>query len=386
MKKDNNDEVSPNHHEKQDDIAKALQKVIPSTPLTHSKHARENRNVRRNSALIGSRKVHDESKIREAHVSSKNIGVTCMVTLRIARVAIGACSDSLFRFWDLETAKVICSCATGLQLKTIKDGGANVTISDDAQLSCLVLSSGEDMLMGGYESGEIRIWIVSIPSINNIRISQAQVISGMAVPPIQLLNEWTVHESSVQSIEVIHLEEEDWGSHESYLVTSGQDQSVHMWTISGEHVGTFGGSKGWDLDEKSTWKARESFFDSISFFGSSKPSDPAPSKSRRKHWRKGNQTIKYKIDPNDAGTNHFRMAKLRNHMEKIKFKNQKKLIDPSTTEVHAEMINAALSRNPMVTVSEAHDMSHPSPTNSGRSKSASSTRPISKRVSFHSKY
>ena len=346
------------------DVASALQQMMPpSTPLTHTQHATEQERLK-STFLLGNRKSSKVKGNRRARSSTStpggNIGVTCMVSLKIARIAIGACTDSLFRFWDLDTVKVICSCSVGLELKTVKDGTAGngsttAATRDDMQLSCLTLSPNEELLIGGYDNGEIRIWIVSMPSINNIRLTQKEIISGMSVPPIQLLNEWTGHDSSVRSIDVVVLDEEEWGSHEFYLVSSGQDQQVHLWTISGEHVGTFGASQGWDLEEKSTWKvSTDKYKSSANYLGGFTPSGPPnnPARSRPSYWRRGEQTKVYRIDPNDTDTNFFRMAKLNRHMEKVKIKNHKKLTDPSTTEVHCDMINAAQARNPMAEVSD----------------------------------
>lgn len=357
------------------EVALALQAMIPpATPLTHTQHELDKEQLKK-KFLLGDRKATAEQCNRRAHgtasSSSISIGITCMVSLKIARIVIGACTDSLFRFWDLDSAKVICSCSVGLELKTVHDveggggGGRSsrigsskkVVTRNDMQLSCLTLSPDEELLIGGYDNGEIRIWIVSMVSINNIRVTQKEIISGMSVPPIQLLNEWTGHDSAVRSLDVVVLDEENWGSHELYLVSSGQDQGVHLWTVSGEHIGKFGASKGWDLEDKTTWRVSTDKYNSADTYigggmGGFAPSGPpsTPGRSRPSYRRCGSQPKTYRIAPNDKDTNYFRMAKLNHHMEKVKIKNHKKLTDPSMTEIHCEMVNEAQARYPMAEV------------------------------------
>mmetsp|Transcript_14488 Transcript_14488/g.27096 ORF Transcript_14488/g.27096 Transcript_14488/m.27096 type:complete len:1443 (-) Transcript_14488:197-4525(-) len=378
---------------KETEIGDALQKMIPpSTPLTHTLHSINKKETEKDTSLVGNRvdTAPDKEHQKKGTVTAPppSIGVTCMVTLKNAKIAIGACTDSLFRFWDLNTVKVLCSCAVGLELKTVKSGGANPSTLSDMQLSCLTLSDDEEMLIGGYENGEIRIWIISMASINNIRVTQKETMSGMSVPPIQLLNEWTGHESSIRSIEIVALDEENWGSHELYLLSSGQDQGVHLWTISGEHIGSFGTNKSWDLVEKLTWRVSQSIYDQQGFTTSSTQARPsAPSRSKPSYFRHGAKPKKYKIDPNDTETNFFRMATLQRHMEKVKIKNQKKLIDPSTTEIHCDMINASQLRNPIIDVSDSlANPLRPSSSPPRRAKSATSRRPVTtntKSVKFY---
>jgi hypothetical protein len=358
------------------EMADALLKLVPpSTPLTHTVHANK-KECYRDSMLIGKRTQTSEGERRPSMAvasSSSNIAVTCMVTLKNAKIAIGACTDSLFRFWDLNSVKVLCSCSVGLELKTVKSGGANPSTLQDMQLSCLTLSADEELLIGGYENGEIRIWIISMTSISNIRVTQKETMSGMSVPPIQLLNEWTGHESAIRSIEIISLDEENWGSHELYLISSGQDQGVHLWTVSGEHIGSFGTHQTWDLLEKLTWKvSTQNAYENSNHLGISAPTGPsAPSKSKPSARRSGGQTKKYHIAASDTETNYFRMATLHRHMEKVKIKNQKKLIDPSTTELHCDMVHEAQLRNPIADVSNSNPLKPSSPR---KSRSGGGTR------------
>jgi len=356
------------------DVASSLEKLVPSTPLTHTAHASATTEFRNNPLTQRRPSVESASKLEELPAAVPVVGITCLVSLQVARIAIGACTDSLFRFWDLSSGKVVCSCSVSLELRAVI---SEQKTNNNMLLSCLTLTPDESLLIGGYDSGEIRVWLISVSSINGIRSSQKEFISGISVPPIQLLSEWNGHESSVRSLEVVILDESNWGSHEHYLVSSGQDQAVHLWTVSGEKVGSFGTSSGWDLDDRDSWVVNKSKFD-LSFYLSTTPQlGPAPpTKSKPSFWR-GNQTKKYRIDPNDTSTNYFRMATLHRHMEKIKIKNHNKLIEPSTTEVHCNMVTDAQMRYPIVVVDDSTKKLKPaSPRKRAKSAGVSRTHKV----------
>ena len=109
----------------------------------------------------------------------------------MSKVAIGSCSDDLIRLWDLENGHVICSCPS--------ISNQNITPTDPTesqnQLTCLCTNDKQDILVGGYETGEVRVWLISNPSILNLKNSQQQ--DGLTVPPLQLLAEWTAHLTTI---------------------------------------------------------------------------------------------------------------------------------------------------------------------------------------------
>lgn len=109
---------------------------------------------------------------------------------------IGSCSDDLIRFWDLETGRVICSCSSLSRSNITKSENGRSDADDSAhQLTCLRLNDKQDVLVGGYETGEVKVWLIYLPSIVNLKSSHFQ--DGLTVPPLQLLAEWTAHVTAI---------------------------------------------------------------------------------------------------------------------------------------------------------------------------------------------
>lgn len=114
------------------------------------------------------------------------IRINAVVVLKMSKVAIGSCSDDLIRLWDLENGRVMCSCPS-LSNQIIPTDIAE----SQNQLTCLCTNDKQDILVGGYETGEVKVWLISNPSILNLKNSQQH--DGLSVPPLQLLAEWTAH-------------------------------------------------------------------------------------------------------------------------------------------------------------------------------------------------
>ncbi|CAM9490524.1 unnamed protein product [Chrysoparadoxa australica] len=60
---------------------------------------------------------------------------------------------------------------------------------------------------------------------------------------------WSAHQSTIVSIDYV-----DYKKKVVFLVTAGFDGNVHLWTISGAHIGTFGQQTSWILSQRATWK------------------------------------------------------------------------------------------------------------------------------------
>jgi hypothetical protein len=239
------------------------------------------------------------------------VRVNCAVVLRMEKVAIGSCSDDLIRMWDLETGRVICSCSSLSKVKAMqaKANAVSHEMSQSQQLTCLCTNEKQDVLVGGYETGEVKVWLIYLPSVLSLKAAAAAMAAaaaggageggqgqaqhdGLTVPPLQLLAEWSAHATAIFTgfllptppssllltlslslslslplsltvavwlcgcaVECISLKEEEWGTHETFLLTSGHDQESHLWTSTGLMVGSFGLSS-WDLQSKTSWKMK----------------------------------------------------------------------------------------------------------------------------------
>ena len=163
----------------------------------------------------------------------------------------GACSDGYIRFWDYDMHQVLCSClyyhnetpdnaalfAAELAARSKKAHTFNLQSKRrivPEKLRHLALNDDQDKLIGGYESGVIRVWAITSHSLQtlsklmriagstgnhgssvNRRVAIAgdssareQATSaatgpilgaGMAISPLQLLFEWKAHPSPILS-------------------------------------------------------------------------------------------------------------------------------------------------------------------------------------------
>ena len=74
---------------------------------------------------------------------------------------------------------------------------------------------------------------------------------------IRILRKWSAHDDEITSI--------TYCAGRKQLITGSSDTSVSVWTLKGDHVGTFGQRHGyfkhadkivaWDIDDKTTWKS-----------------------------------------------------------------------------------------------------------------------------------
>jgi hypothetical protein len=139
-------------------------------------------------------------------------------------------------------------------------------------------------------------------------------------------------DSLIDIVECLTLNEEDWGTHDTYLITSGHDQESHLWTSSGLLVGTFGVSS-WDLQMKNTWKMKPT--DSMQatqqvnkLTQNAVPPPPhrflissyllncsSPKKSKKDHPKEKH----HRVIPTDSVEDHQRAIRLQLHMEVFLF-------------------------------------------------------------------
>jgi len=268
----------------------------------------------------------------------QGVAITCVTALRIQKIAIGACSDFIIRFWDLETGKVLCSCPfddTPHSTHASTNNSEFVDAVPSSMLMCFSTNENQDILVGGYTNGDVKVWIVSFQSLTSLRFQERDfLLTGLAVPPLQLLSEWNAHGSAVLRMEYITLDEEEFGQHEGYIVTCSDDQDTHIWTTSGDIVGTFGVSV-WDINLKNTWKPKDTDFLQLkqeSAVKSAKNAVPPPPHSpRRKREKCLNSRWamqRRSVDPEETkAEDYMRTIKLQIHMEKL----QEKIAKPHVT-------------------------------------------------------
>lgn len=176
------------------------------------------------------------------------------------RLLFGACNDGLLRVWDLDCGEVICSCYlthSAEEIKMIKSkGDSNQLQHDDSEssISKLCTSEKSNHIVGGYDDGLIRVWLMGPHSTGQLRTVTVTDNGELAIPPLQYHTEWLAHDTAVTGIEVINRENQNGGC-TTYIVTSGQAQGVYMWTASGKLVGTFGASE-WIISDNRTWKPK----------------------------------------------------------------------------------------------------------------------------------
>jgi hypothetical protein len=93
---------------------------------------------------------------------------------------------------------VICSCSALSKAMLAKAESAKLESNETSQqLTCLCTNEKQDVLVGGYETGEVKVWLIHHPSILNLKSPLLQ--DGLTVPPLQLLAEWSAHVTSIFS-------------------------------------------------------------------------------------------------------------------------------------------------------------------------------------------
>lgn len=54
-----------------------------------------------------------------------------------------------------------------------------------------------EFVTGGFESGEVKVWLISHQSLITLRKPSNDASNGMSVPALQLLSEWAAHDSCI---------------------------------------------------------------------------------------------------------------------------------------------------------------------------------------------
>jgi WD40 repeat protein len=185
-------------------------------------------------------------------VPAEPVVVECCLYMNNPPLIVSGCSDGYIRFWDWTSLKVLCSCfychkptqwqLTALQAANFMAGAHRSTHGHGRRrhsnrfdegsgnkppeerwpvtekLKLLRMNGNEDRLVGAYESGMIRVWVVVTHSLLTLEklhsISQSTTSassatadstlgSGLAISPLQLLFEWEAHSSPILSIDFV---------------------------------------------------------------------------------------------------------------------------------------------------------------------------------------
>lgn len=276
------------------------------------------------------------------------------VILKMTRIIIGSCNDGLIRFWDLDNGKILCSCmADPNAVATIASASVGAVGSP---LMCLKTNAAQDLLVGGFESGEVKVWLISHQSLISLRKPSYDSSGGMSIPALQLLAEWNAHDSCVLNIGIIELDENEFGHHDNYLMTCSHDQDTHLWTISGEKVGTHGVTL-WDINNKMTWSSQKNeapvlFQDSNNVVtrNAIPPPPASPRKSQHHNRQVRQKNLPTRPAEDIAKEDHIRTIKLQIHMEKIQAKNSRPHV--TCTSSHNEVYSSTSHKHPVIDVTK----------------------------------
>lgn len=232
-------------------------------------------------------------------------------------VLIGACSDKLIRFWDMESGRVLCSCKywednsetenkspnrrsssirSQSNINILLRGKKSKKVAEEETLRYLTLSDMENLLIGAFDHGLVRVWNVNAHVLKNLKKlydsqkNTVNTVKGLGITPIQLVSEWVAHNTIILSIAYVYFpfeekldninvwEHDNNGLEESnnsnstnknklnnangdenskigFIITASIDQQVHMWRVDGKYVGTFGPFC-WDINDEKTWIKR----------------------------------------------------------------------------------------------------------------------------------
>lgn len=215
-----------------------------------------NRSRSREAWALGSFSRGNERR----HNSNMSVLVSRAVVSEHYRLLLGACTDGMLRVWDLNSGEVICSCElihSAEEIKAIKERGDQMHYQHDDSESAickLALSEKSNHVIGGYDDGLVRVWLMGPHSTGQLRTVTITDTGELAIPPLQFHIEWLAHDTAISGVEVVNRETPS-GGFSSYIVTSGQAQGVYMWTINGKLVGTFGASE-WVISDSLTWRPK----------------------------------------------------------------------------------------------------------------------------------
>ncbi|XP_069487207.1 cilia- and flagella-associated protein 337-like isoform X2 [Ambystoma mexicanum] len=101
-------------------------------------------------------------------------------------------------------------------------------------------STGDDcLLIASDQLGYVFIWHIL-----------EYALQGAEVQPPVLLESWRAHVCSITSVCPVN--------EDQLLLTSSMDCTVRLWSLKGEHIGTFGENEPWNIKEKGSWRGQSS--------------------------------------------------------------------------------------------------------------------------------
>nr|XP_033794798.1 WD repeat-containing protein 64-like isoform X2 [Geotrypetes seraphini] len=128
-------------------------------------------------------------------------------------------------FWNIFRGGTVFACFPGSLYRSV--------ISD------LSTNADDSLLCAADQLGHVYIWHISMYAHH-----------GREAQPPVLFQTWRAHNCNITSIILV--------KGQQLCLTSSLDCTVRLWSLQGEHVGTFGQEQLWDLKEKSSWKGSRS--------------------------------------------------------------------------------------------------------------------------------
>lgn len=238
------------------------------------------------------------------NTSYSKVIVDVAVVLTEPRIIIGACSDKIIRFWDIKIPFSLCACKYFRDANNNTTGVKSGSFVVEETLRFLHLNNTEDFLIGVYDHGAVRVWHINRHTLLNIRATMQKshnaanavnanvsgdaqlsvsVSLGLSVSPLQLMYEWTAHDSPIIASYYFFPASAAGESEEGdspgpgptvvrnsnkpssaateddvsgFLATASIDETVVLHRVDGVLVGRFGAAA-WSTGETDTWAKPE---------------------------------------------------------------------------------------------------------------------------------
>ncbi|KAM4706617.1 cilia- and flagella-associated protein 337-like [Discoglossus pictus] len=151
-------------------------------------------------------------------------------------------------------------------------GVSDMNISEDDSLLCAT-----DQMFFVY------IWKISTYALH-----------GPEEKPPSLLSCWRAHQCDITRVIPV--------STHRLVITSSLDCTVRLWSLMGNHIGTFGQNQEWNITKPETWKQQDSAISTTTEISQSKSgADPSPSSVKNMGITAEPTSISEPIDDKDIG-------------------------------------------------------------------------------------
>jgi WD40 repeat protein len=161
--------------------------------------------------------------------------VECMTLLPHMNCIVASGSDSIIRFWNLETHMLHYALrAWHPNNQTI------VKIATD---------ESNHHIVSACAIGYIRVFRVVHYGLENVLANKGLSPDDRMVLPVFSISGWQAHDEALTCMKVA-----EHAMAGTLLITASGDCCINIWTIEGSKVGTFGQPKPWSLSNADTWE------------------------------------------------------------------------------------------------------------------------------------